>query len=295
MRGRRLLLLTVLAAVEILALCGIVVVSSNSSFAASWGWLGALFGSYEVTAEEFIPLQAVDKVYIKNDCGQVTVRAVSNPSEYGVRVIRYGYGVNKKQAEESLALLTLSVEQTQTGTRIVANSPEHWENRYNNPYANLEVLMPVKAAVEVQSGMGKVSVDGLQAGININAGMGSVQVQNVQGDVNVNASMGKVNLSNVIIKERLYIHASMGSIKFKGQFGKENEIIANMGSIKLYLHPDHPAMQLYAKCNMGDFLNKLTFTGDIDKNSARGVLGIGSIQGQLTVHADMGDIKINKL
>ncbi|MDD2684523.1 MAG: hypothetical protein PHY21_10455, partial [Candidatus Cloacimonetes bacterium] len=99
MRGKRLLTLTLLVAAEVTVLFAIAFVSRGINFPVAWGWLGG----HELVAEEFVPLQSVDKVFIDNDCGKVTVRAVNNQSDYGVRVVRHGYGLNNEQATELLA------------------------------------------------------------------------------------------------------------------------------------------------------------------------------------------------
>lgn len=286
MRGKRLLVLTLLVAAELTVLFSIAFVSSGINSPVGWGWLGG----YEAVLEEFVPLQSIDKVFIDNNCGKVTVRAVNNQSDYGVRVVRHGYGFNKEQATELLAKIKVNVDQTPTGTHIVVEHPDLIVNR--TPHANLEVLVPAQAAVEVKANLGSVTVDGLQTATDINARMGKVNVINVQGNISVDAGMGKVILRDVFITDRLYVLASMGAVEFKGQLGKENDITASMGSINLKLNPDQPALQLHANCSMGNIKNSFTFTGNIDKQSAHGKLGVGSVQGQLTLKANMGSIKI---
>jgi hypothetical protein len=84
----------------------------------------------------------------------------------------------------------------------------------------------------------------------------------------------------------------MGAVSFSGRLGKQNTINASMGSITLDLAASHPAMRLDADWSMGSLQNNLPFEGDLSEKRAEGVLGKGSVAGDLRIHANMGSIRI---
>ena len=289
MRWGRWIVLALLVVAEAFVLYGIVVVTTGVT-GSQWNWQGGIGGPFEAKEEVFLPLGNAALVEVHNDMGKVIVQSASGDAIVGVQATKRGFGFSNTKAEEALALVDVTVEKTADGYKVVADGPNSWYGRA--PRADLVVTLPAGAAVQVQANMGSVRVEDVTANINIDADMGSIDLSDVKGNIIVEANMGSVELKNAIVTDKLDVSADMGSIDFQGRFGQENRIECHMGSIDVELAPNHPALDLFAAWKMGSMNNKVTFSGETQKRSARGVLGTGAVQGSLTVSADMGSITI---
>jgi hypothetical protein len=285
-----MLLVAVLVAVELVVLVGIVVVSSGlGSFSVGRHGFWRLEGGRRVIHERFFPLTDQDRqLFISNEAGSVVLRG--GDTDFGVRAIVRGLGTAKDDMATDLESLNLRVEHSATEFRIEAHRPRGWVDRESR--IDLEVTMPHNGVVHVVAAMGSIDIRDLRGSVQADAKMGQVRAIRFAGDLTATAHMGSVKLEQMSIDQMLDVQANMGSVSFSGELGKTNAIRADMGSITVALGPNHPALELDARVQMGKLQNSLLFTGVSSKNDLQGVLGQGIPQGSLTLSANMGTIRI---
>lgn len=289
----RIALVALLVVAEIATLAGIAyVLRTAMGERRAWSLRRGLLGTggpVEMRKEQFIPLADLEgTLFVRNDVGSIVLQG--GTSGFGVRAVLRGFGTSEADAEESLGLVDLVVDKTAEGTLIEARTGRGWWGR--RPHWDLEVTLPHGAKADLFAAMGSVTVHDWQGALRVEASMGRVTVVDFAGDLTTLAKMGSVEIERVDIEEVLDVEANMGSVKFAGNLGHTNSIRANMGSITVVLRREHPAVQLQARLNMGKLHNDLPFAGESSRERVNGVLGTGTPQGSLELHADMGKIDV---
>lgn len=240
----------------------------------------------EPEVREF-PAQKLQRLEIYADSAEVTVRAAAGET-LRLELFRNDPERCRITAGEDGAKFSLRAETVKKG-----RSGE--EGRTCD--ASIVLHAPAALALNVESRMGAVAINGMTAEVSVDSRMGSVSVKGVTGKVKIRAGMGSV--SGDACSPMLDVETSMGSVSLSGLCGPA-AVSAKQGSVKLGWKKTHEAGAVDVSSKMGSV--KLSFPA-----SARLDLGLESKMGRVknefesvaggarvSVKTGMGSITVKK-
>lgn len=156
-------------------------------------FLGFFGNSYTYSQTLEQPFPAGSSLRVANDRGDVTV----NPwDEAKIKVV-----VSKKLMaanEQEGKKVDEATQPTITSADNVVTLNANTSRASNNPVqSNLEIYVPRKAAAEISTRRGDVTVRDRQGDIRVNNSRGDVAAQNIEGSVHVDLRRGSVRAANI--------------------------------------------------------------------------------------------------
>lgn len=171
--------------------------------------------------------------------------------------------------------------------------PFHWP-RYmfsGGPRANILVIAPAEADLDVEARLDRVAVTGIRGNIEANSSVAKVKIQDCEGTVKAVAKTGPVELENV--KGTISVQNTTGPIRFSGELSKgENWFRTTIGSIQVTLRGE-PDLTVEAFTRLG----RVTCSPELaDARYVRGQYTgrIGAGTGKLIAETETGTITIRQ-
>ncbi len=126
---------------------------------------------------------------------------------------------------------------------------------------SLDVTLPVKADLQVQSGSGSVDVAGVNGQVNVQTGSGSLTADNISGQqATLKTGSGDVTLDNVISQQEV-LGTGSGSIDVHGLSG---QVTLETGSGSTTIEQGALKGDSVLKAGSGD----ITYNGSLDPNGS---------------------------
>ena len=160
----------------------------------------------------------------------------------------------------------------------------------SRPKANIHVLVPHEADVEIENRAGRIAIIGIKGTISAESSAGSIGTQDCEGSIRIRTKAGSISLRNV--KGTVTAHSSAGSITFAGTLSKaENWFKSSLGSIDVTLGSDAD-LTIEASTNLGS-IRCIPQLADVRYERGRQVGRIGAGTGKLFVETNLGSITIH--
>lgn len=143
----------------------------------------------ERVIEESFPAAGVERLHIENGVGDIEFAAADDEVihiEITLTPRRGGVFSSMKKAEEEVATAVLRSREANGRLSVELDSDSH-EPRFE---ANWMVTAPARLRLEVELGVGDVSVAGVMGGTGLEVGVGDASIGVLGGDVEVSIGVG---------------------------------------------------------------------------------------------------------
>src|SRR5437763_1709433 len=235
----------------------------DDDFASLWG------KSFEYTDSLEQPFSAGNSLRVNASHGDVTINAWD---ENKVRVVVNKKVVADNQSQADRLNAASKATLVTQGNELVLNSGSNWGPQvrigiFNTTHVrnDLEIYLPRKAAVNLNTSHGDIKISGREGDIRLNGAHGDVFLEQIAGNASVTMSHGD-----------FAAHKVTGDLSLSGR-ANDAEVQDVSGTVSLD----------------GDFFDNVSFTnvGKLVRfNSARTNLQIGSLPGELKM--DPGDLRV---
>lgn len=251
-------------------------------------WSG-LFGntySFEQTLEQ--PFTPDSSLRVVNDRGEVTVNTWDEAKIKVVaskRVISSDENEGKDINEKTKATISVSGNQVNldANTRAAGNKPVE---------ANLQIWLPKKAAVEIVSGRGDISISNRDAEVHASANHGGVTAQQINGNVTITARRGAVRAQeikgDVSVNGRLddvTVNDVTGTVNLGGEFFGQTSL-ARIGK-GVSFHSSRTDLEMAALA--GDINIE---SGDLRARAVAGPMRLMTRSKDIHIEDVTGDLKV---
>ncbi len=294
----------------------------------------AAFGKerYEEKFSKTVPLAKDGKVYLSNISGDIDIQ-VWKEAQVKVDALKVSEASSLEKAKENAALVPIEVSAETGVVRIETKYPENrgsWGRESINVSVDYKIWIPEKAAAEVKSVSGDVTVAALGgqavvksvsgnvdilggAGAEINVVSGDVTAQNIMGDaylktvsgtvkatkvkgsVEAESVSGDIELKDVSEARSVSGKSVSGTIAYTGTIlaGGNYEFSAHSGNVELRI-PASAAFDLDASTFSGviDSEFPIQVMGKISPKELRGTVNGGGAR--IRAKAFSGNVEIKK-
>ena len=191
------------------------------------------------------------------------------------------YGFTEASAQDNAE--QVSVQASQSGQEVqlivqVVEPTEGW--RVRAPEIRVRVSVPEETSLDLQAGVGDLSVSG------------------ITGDINIQTDVGRVVVANVQVLENLEIQTDVAAIDFEGPLseGARYEMTSDIGAITVRL-PADSSFQIDAASNVGDVAVDFEVVGqesrDFVSKTVQGTVG-GDSDTLLYLRSNVGAIHVRQ-
>jgi DUF4097 and DUF4098 domain-containing protein YvlB len=154
------------------------------------------------------PWEAGKRVVIRHALGSVRLRAGAD-GEVSVRAERRLEGPDRQAIEAFLRGLKVNVSALDDCVEVSTIRPREPQKRLDQATVNLDVTVPARAPVEVDSSFGDLDAEGLAA-LQATTTFGGLTVRAIAGDVTLEGKHGKVVVDDV--RGDVHITHSLGDV-----------------------------------------------------------------------------------
>ncbi len=238
--------------------------------AAEWGF------PYSETVEETVDFAGRTSLGVENEIGSITIGPGADLTvQTGVSSVVELVAVKQARTEEILAAVEIIIEESDKGLRIRSDAPERYSGRWG---VDLVLTVPVGIALQIEQGVGDITLSAHSGSVSIELGVGSVEIEQ-------------------LIATELKIELGVGDLTLTDIECKFARIEVGTGSLDVLLPPD-ASYTVSASVGLGD----ITIAGFADMaieqkgfvgQEVQGVLGAGA--GQLLLDLGVGDIVVRSL
>lgn len=247
-----------------------------------------VFGEkYEFTDELSQPLPANGSIRVDNNRGAVTIHA-SEDNGNGVKLVVHRRIAADSQNEADNIHSRQTAKMTVDGTVLHIDSGQTEQKQVGfvmgpTSVSDMEIWAPAKAAVDISTAHGDISVSGRQADVSASTTHGDTQLSQIKGNVSLTAHSGDVQISDITGNVKLDGKADdvtltdiTGGVSLNGEF---------YGDTKL----SHVSSTVQFRSSRTD-MQMAKLSGDLDMDS--GDLRANSISGPLRVTTKAKDIHL---
>lgn len=215
--------------------------------------------------KDYPNLAAAESIYIENSVGKLQVEGTDD-NQVHLRADATTNAVDRATAEERASHIHIRVNEGKEARVIVADDAGSGSNGFNRPAVNLVLQVPKKMIVSSKTNAGEVAMTGL-AQVNVESDMGKVSVQKIAGSAKVRSHAGEIEVSEVGSSElqsdmgRVSVNEVKGSLRARtdaGQIGVHNsspvagdwDLQTDMGAIDI-AYPENSSVRFEGKTDMG--------------------------------------------
>jgi DUF4097 and DUF4098 domain-containing protein YvlB/uncharacterized membrane protein len=280
-----------------LAFLGIVVAHTH----ANWSSMGKqldfgsgvnlpqMFGNRHEASEQIqhqLPANAT--VVLQNPYGDVSVTSgdnASNADQLQLTLNKVIYTGTDAQAAPKLQALEPLI--TASGSTVVVHVPSN-----QTAAANLAMLLPVKANLQIQAGHGDVSIAGREAAVEANAEYGDMALHGIAGPVHATMHQGDFSASN--IQGNLNLNGRMDDVSISQVGGAASLNGDFFGDV--HLTKVHGPVHLHSSrtdCQMAELSGSVSLDGDnLSVDTAKGPLTIATHAKDISLRNVTGDVRV---
>lgn len=194
------------------------------------------------------------------------------------------YGMSEEAAKAILDEVIVRLEESDGTLRVFADYPSGFRGS-----VGFVVKTPPDVSVDLKTGNGRVTVDGVLRAVKARTNNGRVELKNVVGPVDVKTSNGSVEIE-VVEPASVIAETSNGRIKFSGMLvGDGNRLETSNGGVDVRLAGE-PTKVTYKTSN-----GTTTFNGEKGGKYGSRVFGGGAETGssQLNIKTSNGSISVS--
>lgn len=235
----------------------------------------------EVSVEEqsTYEVEAPATLEITNQFGQIEVQAAEEETDtIQVKLTKTAYGVDQAEADRRLAELQVEVEETSNRVSLQVRDPST-ERFFRQGSVDFTVTVPEETTVVLDSGSGRITLEGTSGKADLNTDFGEVRVNDFNGGLAVRTGSGQITVRRIDL-----LPDGNGDISLTTNFGEITLEDANTG----WLEVDTGSGQVH--------LTNVQSSGDVRLDSEFGEIEwrTGSAA-QLTVTAGSGRVQLSDL
>ena len=227
---------------------------------------GELSGT--ASASDSIDSSPKPKVTLKNEAGQVSVEGVNSLRKVEFDATKHALGENPAEAKQNAS--DVPVDVSREGGEISLQT-----NGGRNTGADYTLRVPAGSTVEVESGAGRVRVQGVDGSVKVVAEAGDVSVSQVKGSVNIEAPKGDVDVADIstdtgqteikvgagdvslkdLVVGTLETSVEAGDVVLSGRFSGNGRVFVDTGSIEAQI-PAEDTRELTLEARVGEVERK---------------------------------------
>lgn len=257
--------------------CGLLLICFLLIQAGCAGWQASATRS-----EQYSAAVPTEELIVEGRNGSIEIQA-GDFGEVFVDAQLKAYGVSEGAAEAMLDEIVVRVEESGGTLRVFADYPSGFRGS-----VGFVVKTPPDVSVDLKTGNGRVTVDGVLRAVKAKTSNGRVDLKNVVGPVDVKTSNGSVDIE-VVEPASVIAETSNGKITFSGMLvGNDNRLETSNGSVDVRLAGE-PIEVTYKTSN-----GTTTFNGEKGGKSGSRVFGDGAEAGssQLNIKTSNGSISV---
>ena len=239
---------------------------------------------------EHVPGSAI---MIKSRNGRIEVVADPQRSDIAIEARFTCRGETQAEAQERLALTSLSVTRGQDQTLII--TPVFPDEPRNGDGASISVRLPDASGATLNTSNGSVRARGLSGKLVIDTSNGPVEVSGHDGPAEIDTSNGPITVTDHT--GSLFADTSNGSVKLTNVDGRVEADTSN-GTISVSLAPNQPGPLILDTSN-GSISVRVGagFTGAVSFDTSNGSVSVEDHLGrveQSSLHKDGGRIVVGE-
>ena len=168
---------------------------------------------------------------VTDDAGDVNIIG-AEVDTVQVKVVKTAYDSTQSRADEEVKSIQYTIEQTGSTIQLKYELPKSMNFRNKLNTVDFIVTVPNNISVEVNGGMGEVSVANTQGKVVVDNDFGNVTVENVEGELTVHTSSGAVTATSIQAgADAIDLHSDFGSVTLEKANGGNIMLDTNSGSI----------------------------------------------------------------
>lgn len=208
------------------------------------------------------------QVRISNPRGSIRVEGVNDLQSVEFEVTKYAIGSDEDEARRRASEVTSNL--SRDGSVFVIEADER-----RGTGADYTLRIPEDGSVEVESGAGDVSVNGVEGDVRVSAEAGDVTVSETRGSAYVEAQQGDVEISDVrtdagraevevgvgdleienLVVGTLDARVGTGDVILSGRFSGDGVVLVQTGDVVVEVPPEDTA-ELELKARIGDVVRQ---------------------------------------
>lgn len=259
--------------------------------------------SSQVEESKTIKVDADKSVTLKvtDDAGDVTVIG-ADVDTIQVQVTKTSHSATQARADEEVKGIKYDVKQVDNAVTITYEVPKINSNMPNvNIFdANWEtvdfvITVPNETTVEIDGGLGEVSVSSTNGNADIQNDFGDITLENIEGALNVKTNSGEVSATSIEAgSNEISLNSDFGAITLKNANGGDITLDSNSG--KITLSEVRAKGDIVTQTDFGNtsFENGSADSLDIDTNSGAVTLTKIRVSKEIKVNNEFGDIDLEQ-
>lgn len=241
------------------------------------------------TSEENYSLASSRQIVIVNPLGNVKVIGDS-VEEIELSMVLSTQGLAQADFDKLAANLNPKITVTEDRLEISTLVPDLAKGLPISLDYSLRV--PQQLDVAITNSLGTLALENITGEFELHNLSGNVLLDNVSGRGSIRADSGNITATNLRTESNLAVHAQQGDVMLAGLLGEQTSITMREGELKLEL-PADVSYTFTASYPEGSLSTTgYGFVGNEDGISAKGIIGAGSLMGEITVSIDHGEIKL---
>lgn len=228
--------------------------------------------------EQTFEVGAAPKLEIESFAGRVTVRAGEDGT---VRVVATKRAAGRAHVEQ----IVVEMEEHDDGVTITVSKPL----AVSNASVDLEITAPADTELDLQTGAGDVTVDGLAGAAAVDTGAGNVRIDG-PGRRKVHTGAGNVSVQGAAAEVDLSTGA--GNLDYDGSPVGMCQFETGAGNIRLKV-PDGLSAEVDLTTGIGEVTTNLEVAGQVSKREVHGRVG-GGAGAQIEAHTGVGNISLRE-
>lgn len=243
---------------------------------------------HEATEKVDHPLPANATIVLQNPHGDVTVTASSGAEDGQLHLTLNKSVYTNSDSESQRKLQSLEPLITTSGNVVTIHMPSN-----EMATADMALLLPASATLQIDAGHGDVSVSGQQAPVTVNAGHGDITVTAISGNVQATMHDGDFSAHNVQANLNLTGHMNdvtvsqvAGTVTMDGDFFGDVHLDTVTGA--LHLHSSRTDIQV------AHLAGSVELDGDdLTLDNAAGPVTIATQAKDVTLRKTSGDLEVH--
>lgn len=231
-----------------------------------------------VLPSQTFTVNALPTLMIDNGKGDVQIHT-GNANSITVIAKQHADGISTLDPNNVQVNYTRSDNNT-----IVVSSKGEASSFVGDMRVDLDITVPYKSNLQVQTDSGAVEIVGVQGQITLQTVGGDVTANNIDGQMTISTNSGDMALNGAMLRGQTQLKSQSGSISIQGAIDPQGEyqMETSQGDIDLSLSD-----------NSSFYLNVTHGSGDIDNEFEGNPVGSGPYA-KLIVSTGSGDITLKK-
>ena len=247
------------------------------------------------TEEESKTLKTNGPIHLNvvDDAGDVTVTG-GEDDQVTVRIVKTGAALTQAGAERDLKNIKYDIRQT--GKTIALTYDLGNFNGGDVDTVDFIVSVPTETTVDVNAGLGEVSVSDTNGAVDIRNDFGAVTVQNIEGTLTVVTQSGQVRATSVSAgDEDIFLSSGFGNVSLEDASGRDIKLDSNSGRLEMNDVRASGRIEMVTAFGDADFTSGSADALFVETQSGKVTLSRLNLNGALDVKDDFGTIEVEQV